>query len=152
MVLNKDFREFIESLNSNNVKYLIVGGYAVGLHDYPRYTKDLAIWLLVSEENADHIINALEQFGLSNIGLKKEDFLKTDEFIQIGYPPNRIDLFLSCDGVDFNTCYKSRLEIITDGLKINFIDLENLIKNKKTSGRLQDLADVDNLQSKATNR
>ena len=150
MVLNKDFREFIESLNTNNVQYLIVGGYAVGLHGYPRYTKDLDIWLLASADNASHILNALSEFGLEGIGLTKEDFLKTDEFIQIGYPPNRIDLVLSCDGVDFMTCYQSRLEVEVDGIIMNFIDLENLKKNKKATGRLQDLADLDNLEDKNT--
>jgi hypothetical protein len=148
MVLNKDFREFIESLNSNKVQYLIVGGYAVGLHGHPRYTKDLDIWLLISGENADYIIKALDQFGMGGIGLKREDFLKEDEFIQIGYPPNRIDLVLSCDGVDFITCYQSRLVIDIEGLPISFIDLENLRKNKKATGRLQDLADLENLESK----
>ncbi|TSA29551.1 MAG: hypothetical protein D4R67_01850 [Bacteroidetes bacterium] len=146
MVLNKDFREFIESLNTNNVQYLIVGGYAVGLHGYPRYTKDLDVWLLASADNADRIMKALSAFGLADLGLIKEDFLKTDEFIQIGYPPNRIDLVLSCDGVDFTTCYQSRLIVEVDGLKINFIDLENLKKNKKATGRLQDLADLENLK------
>ncbi|MFH1295747.1 MAG: DUF6036 family nucleotidyltransferase [Bacteroidota bacterium] len=150
MVLNKDFREFIGSLNTNDVQYLIVGGYAVGLHGYPRYTKDLDVWLLSSDENADQIMKALSAFGMDGIGLKKEDFLKTDEFIQIGYPPNRIDLVLSCDGVDFTTCYQSRLVVEVDGLIINFIDLENLKKNKKATGRLQDLADLDNLEAKNT--
>lgn len=148
MVLNKDFRDFIKSLNENSVKYLIVGGYAVGLHGYPRYTKDLDIWLLVSDENAARIIEALGQFGMGEIGLNHEDFLKPDEFVQIGYPPNRIDLVLSCDGVDFNECFKSRLVIEVDGLEISFIDLENLKKNKKATGRLQDLADLENLESK----
>ena len=148
MVLNKDFREFIESLNSNKVRYLIVGGYAVGLHGHPRYTKDLDIWLLISEENANHIIKALNQFGMGGIGLQMEDFLKEDQFIQIGYPPNRIDLVLSCDGVDFIACYQSRLEIEIEGLSISFIDLENLRKNKRATGRLQDLADLENLESR----
>ncbi len=148
MVLNKDFREFIALLNANSVKYLIVGGYAVGFHGYPRYTKDLDVWILASEENAENILKALEQFGFSDVGLQKQDFLKPDEFVQLGYPPNRIDIVMSCDGVDFNSCFNSRKEVIVDGLTINFIDLENLKKNKKASGRPQDLADLDNLEVK----
>jgi len=148
MVLNKDFREFIELLNANSVKYLIVGGYAVGFHGYPRYTKDLDVWILASEDNAENILNALEQFGFGNVGLQKQDFLKPDEFVQLGYLPNRIDIVMSCDGVDFNSCFNSRKEVIVDGLTINFIDLENLKKNKKASGRPQDLADLDNLELK----
>ena len=148
MVLNKDFREFIESLNANGVKYLIVGGYAVGLHGYPRYTKDLDIWLMISEENAEKIVNALQQFGMGGIGLTMADFLNPDSFIQIGYPPNRIDMVMGCDGVEFESCYNSKLEYISDGLKMNFIDLKNLRINKQASGRPQDLADYDNLKEK----
>ena len=146
MVLNKDFREFIESLNANGVKYLIVGGYAVGFHGYPRYTKDLDVWLLVSEENAEQVLKALDHFGMGGLGLTRKDFLDTESFVQIGYPPNRIDLVMSCDGVDFETCYKMRIEYHSEGLQINFIDLENLKRNKKASARPQDLADFDNLQ------
>jgi len=148
MVLNKDFKEFIQLLNVNKVKYLIVGGYAVAFHGYPRYTKDLDIWILVSHENADNILKALRQFGFGSLGLQKTDFLNPDEFVQLGQAPNRIDIVTSCDGVDFETCYQSRKELISDGLTINFIDVENLKKNKKASGRPQDIADLDNLDLK----
>ena len=148
MIMNKDFKEFIELLNANNVKYLIVGGYAVGFHGYPRYTKDLDIWILTSHENAENILTSLKLFGFGSLGLQKEDFLKPDEFVQLGYPPNRIDIVMSCDGVDFENCYQSRKQLITEGLSIDFIDIENLKKNKKASGRPQDLADLDNLEPK----
>ena len=88
------------------------------------------------------------QFGFGNVGLQKADFLKSNRFVQLGYPPNRIDLVTSCDGVDFNECYKSRIEVKIDNLSISLIDLENLKKNKKASGRPQDLADLDNLKPK----
>ncbi len=148
MVMNKDFKEFIELLNANNVKYLIVGGYAVGIHGYPRYTKDLDIWILVSHENAENVLKSLKQFGFGSLGLQKEDFLRPDEFVQLGYPPNRIDIVTSCDGVVFETCYESKKQVIVGDLTINFIDLENLKKNKKASARPQDLADLDNLDPK----
>ena len=148
MVLNRDFKEFIELLNANNVKYLVVGGYAVGFHGYPRYTKDLDIWILVSHENAENVMNTLKQFGFGSVGLQKEDFLKTDEFVQLGYPPNRIDIVMSCDGIEFENCFKSKKQVSIDGLTINFIDIESLKKNKKASGRPQDLADLDNLEPK----
>ncbi|MDP3912737.1 MAG: hypothetical protein Q8R96_03260 [Bacteroidota bacterium] len=148
MVLNKDFREFIELLNANKVQYLIVGGYAVGFHGYPRYTKDLDIWILVSEENAEHVLTALNQFGFGSMGLKREDFLNPENFIQLGYPPNRIDLVMSCDGIEFESTYQSKITIEADGLEINFIDLKNLRMNKLASGRPQDLADLDNLNDK----
>jgi hypothetical protein len=148
MVLNKDFKEFIGLLNENSVKYLVVGGYAVGFHGYPRYTKDLDVWVLVSNENAENVLIALKQFGFVSLGLQKEDFLKPDEFVQLGYPPNRIDIIMSCDGVLFDECYESRIQVDADGLTINFIDLENLKKNKLATGRPQDLADLDNLLPK----
>ena len=146
MVLNNDFREFIASLNENNVRYLIVGGYAVGFHGYPRYTKNLDVWIEVSNENAENVVKALNQFGFGAVGFKADDFLKPDEFMQLGYPPNRIDLITSCEGIDFQTCYANKMQIKIDGLKIDFIDYENLLKNKRTVGRPQDLADVSNLK------
>lgn len=146
MVLNKDFREFIALLNENSVRYLIVGGYAVGFHGYPRYTKDLDIWIEISEENAKNIVKALNEFGFGAVGFKPGDFLNPDEFTQLGYPPNRIDIITSCEGVDFPTCYANKMQIEIDGLKIDFIDYESLLKNKQTVGRPQDLADVSNLK------
>lgn len=148
MVLNKDFKEFIGLLNANDVKYLIVGGYAVGFHGYPRYTKDLDIWILVSHENAENVFKSLQQFGFGSLGLRKEDFLQPDEFVQLGFPPNRIDIVTSCDGVEFEICYESRIQITVEDLVINFIDIENLKRNKKASARPQDLADLDNLEPK----
>ena len=144
-MLNKDFREFIESLNSNKVKYLVLGGYAIAFHGHPRYTKDLDIWLEMSEENASNVMSALKDFGFGDLDVSKEDFLQKGMVVQLGYPPNRIDLINSPDGVNFAECYISRIEIEIDGLQISVIDLENLKKNKKASGRLQDLADLEKL-------
>ena len=144
-MLNKDFREFIELLNSKKVKYLLVGGYAIAFHGHPRYTKDLDIWLEMSEENADAMMQVLENFGFGDVDVSKEDFLNKGMVVQLGYPPNRIDLINSPDGVGFAECYDTKIEIEIDGLKICVIDLENLKKNKKASGRLQDLADLEKL-------
>ncbi len=144
-MLNKDFREFIALLNSNGVKYLLVGGYAIAFHGHPRYTKDLDIWLELSEENAKNTIKAISEFGFGELDLTAHDLLKKGQMIQLGYPPNRIDLINSPDGVDFGECYRSRIEIDIDDIKIAVIDRESLVKNKRASGRLQDLADVENL-------
>jgi len=146
-MLNKDFRKFIESLNSHKVRYLVLGGYAVAFHAHPRYTKDLDVWLELSEENAVNVLRALDDFGFGGMDLTKEDFLHKGQVIQLGYPPNRIDLINSPDGVDFAECYASRIEIEIEGLKISVIDLENLKKNKGASGRLQDLADLEKLSN-----
>lgn len=144
-MLSQDFKEFIESLNKNNVRYLIVGGYAVAIHGYPRYTKDLDLWIDATPNNADKLLIAIDEFGLGSIDLKREDFLVEDFIIQLGYPPNRIDLLTSLPGVSFEKSFGQRVEIEIDGVTANFIDLENLKKNKLASNRAQDLADLENL-------
>ena len=145
-MLSKDFKEFIELLNVHNVRYLVVGGYAVAFHGYPRYTKDLDVWIDLSPENADKIIKALKDFGFGSLGIKSEDFLKSDQIIQLGYPPDRIDILTTLKMIKFNDCYKDRIEIEIQGTKINFIDIENLKKNKRATGRPQDVADAENLE------
>ncbi len=149
-MLNRDFREFIALLNSNKVKYLVIGGYAIAFHGHPRYTKDLDIWLELSAENAARVLQALEDFGFGDIDLEKADLLQSGMVVQLGQPPNRIDLINSPDGVDFDECFHSRNEIVIDGLKLFLIDLESLKKNKKASGRLQDLADLEKLGDPTT--
>lgn len=146
MALNPDFREFISLLNSHEVRYLIVGGYAVAFHGYPRYTKDIDIWIDAERENAGKLLQALNDFGFGAVTLKAEDFLVPGYVIQLGYPPNRIDLLTSNKGVDFATCYASRIEIEIEGTRLCFIDVENLKKSKRAAGRLQDLADAENLE------
>jgi hypothetical protein len=146
LTLNRDFKEFIESLNANEVRYLVVGGYAVGVHGHPRYTKDLDIWVWMHPDNARKMVKALEAFGFGSLGLKEADFLVSDQVIQLGYPPNRIDLLSALGGVEFEECFASRVEVEVEGVRVNFIDLANLKKNKRAAGRLQDLADLENLQ------
>jgi hypothetical protein len=144
-VLNQDFKEFIQSLNDNQVRYLVVGGYAVALHGYPRYTKDMDIWVDATLANAQRMVKALEQFGFGSLGLKEADFLVEDQIIQLGYAPNRIDLISTLPGVEFGGSYEKRVEVEVEGVTVNFIDLENLRKNKRATGRLQDLADLERL-------
>jgi len=146
MVLNQDFKEFIQSLNEHNVRYLIIGGYAVAFHGHPRYTKDLDVWIELNRRNAANILKALTQFGFGSLGLTEDDFLEPDQIIQLGYPPSRIDILTTLEGVDFEDCYASKVITTIDDIPMNFIDLENLKKNKKAAGRLQDLADLENLE------
>jgi predicted nucleotidyltransferase len=145
-VLNQDFKEFVQSLNDNGVRYLVVGGYAVAFHGHPRYTKDIDIWIANDPENAESIMKALEQFGFGELGLTKEDFLEPGQIIQLGYPPSRIDILSTVSGVDFAECYASRIKAEVNGIAVNFIDLDSLKRNKLASGRHQDLADIENLQ------
>jgi hypothetical protein len=124
----------------------VVGGYAVALHGYPRYTKDIDIWIDLERDNAERIIQALREFGFGSLGLKEQDFLEADTIIQLGYPPRRIDILTTLPGVDFETCYAARVEVMLDDVQVNFIDLENLKKNKRATGRAQDIADIESLE------
>lgn len=145
-MLNPDFKEFAQSLNDSRVRYLVIGGYAVAAHGHPRYTKDLDIWIEMTPANAEAMVRALYQFGFSSLGLQPSDFLTPDQIIQLGYPPSRIDLITTPPGVDFETCYASRVTVEIDGVPVSFIGLDDLKRSKKASGRLQDLADLENLE------
>lgn len=145
-VLSQDFKEFIQSLNDNHVRYLVIGGYAVAFHGHPRYTKDLDVWIDLSQENAERMVAALAQFGFASLGLQAKDFLDPDQVIQLGHPPNRIDILTALAGVDFENCYAKKVLTTIDGVEVTFIDLKNLKENKRTVGRLQDLADLEKLK------
>ena len=145
MVLNQDFREFIQLLNKNKVRYLVIGGYAVAFHGHPRYTKDIDFWIEPYEANTKKLIKALKEFGFGSLDLRAEDFQEPNTIVQLGYPPNRIDLITTPKDIDFKICWENRIKIEVKGTTINFIDLENLKKNKKAIGRFQDLADLENL-------
>ncbi len=144
-MLNRDFKEFIQSLNANNVRYLVVGGYAVAIHGHPRHTKVIDIWIAMDKDNAERMVLALRDFGFGSLDLKPDDFLMPDQIIQLGYPAARIVLLTTLAGVDFESCYASRAEVVLDDIPVSFIDLDNLRKNKKAAGRRQDLADLENL-------
>ena len=143
-ILPKDFREFIGLLSKNNVRYIVIGGYAVVYHGYVRSTNDIDIWIDIQNDNIKKVIKALDEFGFSSLGIKDTDF-SPNQIIQLGYPPNRIDLITTPAGIDFETCYESKEQVIIDNIAVNIIDLENLIKTKKASGRTRDLADVEEL-------
>ena len=145
-MINKDFKEFIELLNKNNVKYLVVGGYALAFHGHPRFTKDIDFWVWVDKRNAEKIMQTLQDFGFSSLDIKEEDFLSPGYVVQLGQPPARIDLLTSVTGLEFEECYASRVHVDIQDVEIDFIDLENFKKNKKAVGRHQDLADLENLE------
>jgi predicted nucleotidyltransferase len=145
-MFSQDFKEFVQLLIENNVEYLIVGGYAVGIHGHPRYTGDLDIWLNPTEENASKIIKAVNEFGFSSVNFKIEDFTTPNNVIQLGYPPLRIDLLTNIDGVTFSECYSNKKIVSIEGISINFIGYIDLIKNKKASGRNIDLDDIENMK------
>lgn len=141
--LNRDFQELVECFVRNEVRFLIVGGWALAAHGHPRLTKDLDIWVWTESSNAAAVIASLEEFGFGDLDLKPEDFLEPDIVIQLGYPPNRVDLLTTPSGVTFEACWQDRLEVDMEGVRVPFIGLEGLKANKRASGRPQDLLDVD---------
>ena len=145
-MFSQDFREFIELLIKHKAEYLIVGGYAVGVHGHPRYTGDLDIWLNPSPENAELILKSVNEFGFSSFKLNQSDFTKPGNVIQLGYPPLRIDLLTEIDGVTFEESFRNRKEVTIEDLTVNFIGYNDLLKNKKESGRPRDIDDIDNLK------
>jgi hypothetical protein len=132
-------------LNSNKVEYLIVGGYAVSYHGYPRSTGDMDIWLAMSSENAAKITRVLKEFGFDRELLSEDLFLEKNKVIRIGLPPIRIEILTSISGVEFSECYNCRISDTVDGVEVNFINLDDLKKNKKAAGRHRDLGDLENL-------
>ncbi len=146
MKLADDLREFVELLNSQSVEYLIVGGHAVAYHGYPRYTGDLDIFLRRTPQNAAKIIIVLDEFGFSGLGLRETTFSQPDVIVQLGQPPNRIDLLTEISGVDFEGAWASRDGAYLDGIPVSMIGREALLANKRASGRPKDFADVHELE------
>jgi len=144
--LPKDFRELLQLLNSKKVEYLVVGGYAVALYGYPRSTGDMDIWIAISKDNARKTVETLKKFGFDAPQLKEELFLEKEKNIRMGNPPLRIEILTSIDGVEFTKCYRNKNTVTMDDIDVNFISLEDLKKNKRASGRHQDLADLENLE------
>ena len=145
MNLEKDLREFVALLNALDVRYLVVGAYAVAYHGYPRYTADIDLFIERSPENAERLIQVIEQFGFTGLHLSAEDFLKEDQVVQLGISPNRIDILTFLSGVTFQDAWPSREHSEIDGLLVPFISKEMLKRNKAASGRMQDLADLEHL-------
>jgi len=143
--LPNDFKEFLQLLNDHRVDYLLVGGYAVGYHGYPRATVDLDIWVAVTPRNARHLVMVFKEFGFDVKELKEDLFLKENKIVRIGEPPLRIEVMTSVSGVNFEACYEQRIVDTIDGIQVNFINLENLKVNKMSAGRHKDLNDLENL-------
>ena len=146
-MLAKDLKELLSAFNDQGVKYLIVGGYAFGVHAEPRATKDLDIFIRSDEENSKAVYRALAQYGAPLGDLKPADFMDGTTF-QIGQPPARIDILQRIDGVTFDQAWENRIEALVDGeFRTAVISREDLIRNKLASGREQDLLDVKQLRA-----
>lgn len=146
MILDKDFKEFIGLLNAHKVDYLVIGGYAVNYHGYPRYTKDIDFWIWLTSENIARLLRAIDEFGFGSLGLQANDLLNPNNVIQLGYEPYRIDLLTEVEGVDFQACFSRKASVRIDEIEVNFLSLDDLIQAKRQAGRLQDLADAQQLE------
>ncbi len=144
--LPKDFRELLESLNDRSVRYLLVGGYAVGYYGHSRSTNDIDFFISRDEDNARKIVLALEDFGFGTGDLSTELFTKKDSLVVLGAEPMAVDILNYCLEVDFEDAYSRRVVIDDDGLKIDIIPYEDLMANKRAVGRLKDQADVEYLE------
>jgi len=148
MAANPDFRDLIFELNSARADFLLVGGHALAAHGVIRFTKDIDVWIRPSVDNAERVWMALERFGAPMSRLEKGDFSRKGMVIQIGLPPNRIDLLKHVDGLEFESAWIGRIASQYGDQDVQVLGREDLIRNKKAAGRPQDLLDVDTLQKR----
>jgi predicted nucleotidyltransferase len=143
ILLPPDFREFLRLLNSHGVRYLLVGGYAVGVYGYPRATADMDIWVATDAENVKAVLAALAEFGFAEVA--PELFAKEEQVLRMGVPPLRIELLTGVSGVGFEDCYPRRTVVNLGEVEVNLIGLDDLKTNKAASGRHKDLNDLEHL-------
>jgi len=141
--LPPDFKEFLKLLNSSEVQYLVIGGYAVNYYGFPRATADLDIWIAITQENARRLEQVLHLFGFREAAAAL--FLEERQMIRMGVPPVRLELLTSISGVEFAACYARRVAAELDGVSVPFIHLDDLKRNKQASGRLKDRLDLEQL-------
>jgi predicted nucleotidyltransferase len=143
--LPNDFKEFLKLLRDHGVKYLLIGGYAVGVHGYVRTTNDIDFWIAMNPDNADRVVRVFKEFGFDVPELSTDLFLKPDQIVRMGIEPVCIEVATTISGVEFDECYLGRVETTLDGLTVNVINLRDLRINKQASGRAKDLADLENI-------
>lgn len=146
-MLNDDYKEMLQCLSEEDVKFLLVGAYALAVHGFPRATKDIDFFVWATPANAANLMRALAKFGAPMEGISESDFSLEGVIFQIGNSPRRIDIITTIDGITFDQAYANKTIFTIEGLQIPVISLEDLIANKRASGRKQDLADVEKLES-----
>ena len=145
-MLNEDYKDMLLALSDEKVKYLLVGAYALAAHGYPRATMDIDIWVMPSPQNADAVMRALRRFGAPLHNLTKEDLQKDGTIFQIGVAPRRIDIITTASGLRFEETFERSLSVIIEGIKVHIPSVDDLIHNKRASGRTKDLADAEALE------
>ena len=143
--LPPDFKEFLKLLNSHQVEYLLIGGYAVGYHGYPRATGDMVLWVAVHQNNAEKLVAVLREFGFNTPQLSANLFLTENQIVRLGVPPMRIELLTTISGVSFDHCYSERIIDVIDDVEVHIINRKHLKQNKQASGRHKDLDDLQHL-------
>ena len=146
-MLNEDYRDMLQALSDEKVRFILVGAYALAAHGYPRATMDIDIWVMPSPENADAVLRALHRFGAPLHNLSKEDLQTDGTIFQIGVAPRRIDIITSASGLKFEPTYRDSIPITIEGIEVRIPSLDDLILNKKACGRTKDLADAEALES-----
>lgn len=144
-MLNKHFQDFLGLLEKHNVEYVIVGGYAVGVHGFPRYTGAMDVFVAISGENAGRLVEVFSEFGFASLSLKASDFLDPDTVVEAGREPMKIQVLTGIDGVTFDRCRSDRMMVNISGLQVPFIGFESLLANKTASPRSKDRIDLEEL-------
>lgn len=145
-MLNEDYKEMLQLLITEQVKFILVGAYAMAAHGYPRATMDIDIWIMPSPDNAEAVLRALRKFGAPLNELTSDDLQKPGTVFQIGVAPRRIDIITDASGLNFETAYANSLKTDIEGLILHIPSIDDLICNKKASGRTKDLADIEALE------
>lgn len=147
-MLNQDFKEMLQCLFAEKVDYLLIGGYAMAAHGYPRATKDIDLWVASNPENSSRVFAALARFGAPVTQIDEGDFSEIGNVVQIGVSPRRIDITTIADGVEFEACFARATFVEWEGVIVPVISVTDLIANKQATGRPQDLVDVDTLKNR----
>ena len=143
--ITDDWKDFLAALASARVEYMVVGGIAVGVHGHVRFTKVLDVWFRATQDNAQRLVAALHEFGFPTVAVPLSEFCKPRAMLVLGQEPNSIELINFADGVEFDECFPRRVMIPLAGTQAAIIGLDDLRRNKRAVGRLQDLADLEQL-------
>ena len=146
-ILNEDYRDMLQSLSDEKVKFLLVGAYALAAHGYPRATMDIDIWVMPSPENADAVLRALKRFGASLRDLTKQDLQTEGIVFQIGIAPRRIDIITTASGLKFDETFNRSISVDIERIRVRIPTLDDLILNKRAVGRTKDTADAEALEA-----
>jgi predicted nucleotidyltransferase len=145
-MLNEDYRDMLQALVEEKVKFLLVGAYALAAHGYPRATMDIDVWVMPEPDNADAVMRAIRRFGAPLHNLTKADLVRDGTVFQIGVAPRRIDIITSASGLDFEGALSRSSAVSIEGIEVHIPSVEDLIRNKRASGRTKDLADAEALE------